>query len=88
MIDNIKNSFLSIVQNSDWMDQETKANTLKKVIRVHKLEERGKNGPRGANMDQKGPIWTKGACKTVLYARYFSQNSFVIFFILQLFYSL
>lgn len=32
MIENIKNSFLSIVQNSDWMDEETKANTLKKVI--------------------------------------------------------
>ena len=31
MIDNIKNSFLSIVQKSDWMDQETKANAAKKV---------------------------------------------------------
>jgi len=31
MIDNIKNSFLSIVQKSDWMDQETKANAAKKA---------------------------------------------------------
>ena len=38
MIENIKNAFLSIVQNSDWMDQETKANAVKKVNVFNKMD--------------------------------------------------
>ena len=34
MTENIKNSFLAIVQDSDWMDDETKKHALNKVTQI------------------------------------------------------
>ena len=64
MIENIKNSFLSIVKNSHWMDEETKANAVKKVtIFDYNEKDQVCSLPMSATLGRSRTICFKGEVK-------------------------